>query len=265
MVCLIGFRINIPLDICLNIYATEYLVTIQDYLSRRGIIHNDIDYVIGYHPQSGTTPHIHIHLKCNTSPNTKTSMSAMGQDFKNYLKSPDTSFQIFYDEEHKEKMWGGNRRYSAKVTETDDMEGIERFLQYPLKEGIHIMSNLETSYVTKLTSNAQAEYKAKLVWEKKQAEKKALENSRCQTLWEHLDKKNYVSIIDLCEDALSFYRNNPEAPHPKTTLATAEKYAYHKGIWSSEDIILRYYPQLKKEYENKNYLKTIVSNNNNAP
>lgn len=220
---------------------------LDSYLTDRLQVSN-FDYVWGSHPTSGTTPHDHVHCILSDPPNNKTAQKHPAQDFKNYLLSIN------------DDSLSGKRVFSLKYSVQEDLSKVRRFMQYPLKEGILVSSRgFSEDQLFQMKADAIAEYKAKLVYEQKEREKQALLLSKKQSLFSHLDTKQYASIVPVLYDTLSYYKEDPDAPHPKTQLASAEMYAYRKGIWTFDDIILRYYPQLKQSISIENNIKNKLS------
>lgn len=133
-------------------------------------------------------------------------------------------------------------------------------MQYPLKEGILLKSiEFTQEELQQMTADAQAEYKAKLQFEKVEAERKAFNDRKKGQLYKHLDSIKLTSCYQVCRETLNYYKLDQDAPHPRIQLQSAEKYAYHKGLWDFDEILVRYYPALTKEKVLDNYLKTYCN------
>lgn len=124
-----------------------------------------------------------------------------------------------------------------------------RFLNYPLKEKKPLLPYCSNLDLSAQILEAGAEWQARKTWKKKQAERKAREEAKRGQLWAHLDQQSYkiTGIYGVVEDTLKFYKGNPDAPHPQYQVKSAELYAYHKSIWTIDNIITRYIPKTMLE------------------
>ena len=208
------------------------------------------------------TPHYHYHLWCE---NTFPFKAPPTQTFKNKYKSLE---KVFKD---------NTNSLSVKVTELGQVsvsgESVEngenlskndiirRFLNYPLKENSPIPEFCKGIDIKKSSLEANAEWKARIVWKQKQAERKAKDEAKKGRLYAHLDtfhkekKFNITGLYGVVKTTLEFYKGQEDAPHPQYQVKAAEIYAYHHSIWSIEDIMERYVPKTNRQLaENLNSL-----------
>ncbi len=231
------------------------LAIFDDFLAAHKV--NVLRSSMGLHEQECATPHYHYHCVCSNGFPFK---SPPTQAFKNKYKS--------FSKQFKEN----TNSLSVKVTKHDDtqpapdmghaveslMQGEDdrilpdpddswklfysRFLNYPLKERKPVPDFCRDINIEQACLEAAAEWTAVKTYRAKLKARKLAEESKKGVLYAHLDKQNYTltGLHGVVRDTLSFYKGNKDAPHPCYQVKSAEIYAYHKGIWSVDDIIKRY-------------------------
>lgn len=206
---------------------------------------------MGLHEEECATPHYHYHLVCS---NTFPFKSPPTQAFKNKYKSLKKLFKensnslsikvTAYEPTAPAPDMGvpQEERSPEVAPESPWKEFYSRFLNYPLKEKHPVPEYCRDVNIEQACLEAAAEWSAAKTYRAKLKARKLAEETKKGMLYAHLDKNNYniTGLHGVVRDTLNFYKGNKDAPHPCYQVKSAEIYAYHKGIWSVDDIIKRY-------------------------
>lgn len=203
-------------------------------------------YVAGIHLET-ENPHIHIHIitkgKALSNP-----IATMKRDYQ--MGKVPTSVPGYKDYEYPESVIGqtykGRINMSIQMTELEENESLQqnitRFLQYPLKEGLELRSNIDTK---ELKENAMKEYKEskekheRLKTEKQKKEAKEL--SEWVKFSNYLDEQQPINLEEAFRHAIHYYRTNYDKPPTgKLMIDNAERYCIKHGILSYEDLVQKY-------------------------
>ena len=202
-------------------------------------------YTVGAHINTGNE-HIHIHVEATGRKKLTNAIATMKRDYnlgkistvyKNKEQS-ETLPKTVTEGEYKGKI---NISIQMKTININDKKDIERYLQYPLKEGLVLCSNLPPEEIKQLERNAKAEY---AVAQQKQVnrdkkEKKSL--SDWQEFVNHLNEKEPDSIRKAYRIAIEYYKTKYEKPPTGKVIAdNTERYCIKKGILTTEQLVEKY-------------------------
>lgn len=151
-----------------------------------------------------------------------------------------------------EEKYKGKSNIAIKMVKIEQEEAskeeVEKWLRYPLKEGIEesiIATNLEKSIVERLMKEGHEEYlQAKRIKEKNEEYKKNRENkelSEYQKLAKYLDECHPETIHQAYRCAIIYYRDNYEkTPTGKTIVDNTERYCIKRHILTIEQLQQKY-------------------------
>lgn len=244
---------NISFRFTADLFPIE---TFDNFLKETGIVIRKSS--MGHHTEECATPHIHYHLWCE---NTFKFKSPPTQTFKNKHKSLEKVFKE------------NTNSLSVKVSKVKvppsfedvgeiydgEINDVKRFLNYPLKEKKPIEQFCRGIDIASSCLEGNAEWQSVLVYRKKLKARKLAEETKKGMLYDHLDKQHPSCLYDCVRETLLFYKGNKDAPHPQYQVKSAEIYAYHKGIWSIEDILNRYLPRSQEYKEDKKLFTNLES------
>lgn len=145
-----------------NFLAQYYVINIENYLKRLG--YDIVEYVVGIHLEADS-PHIHLHYLVNVGKShiPKVFIQHWKYTFKEgrlptELPEKQHKYPSLVDYKHKSKI-----NISIKFTKSQPQEeSLEnsKFLAYPLKEGLLVLSNIEKSRLESLSAQAQGTWNA---------------------------------------------------------------------------------------------------------
>lgn len=230
----------------------------DDFLKETGIVIRKSS--MGRHTEECSTPHFHYHLWCE---NTFKFKSPPTQTFKNKHKNLE---KVFKDNSNSLSIKVSKVKVTPSFEDVGEIydgeiNDVRRFLNYPLKEKKPIDSYCRGIDISSSCLEGNAEWSSVLVYRKKLKARKLAEETKKGLLYTHLDTKNYnaLGLYGVVKDTLLFYKGNKDAPHPQYQVKSAEIYAYHRGIWSIDDILTKYLG--KKQTEYNDFLESIIQKN----
>lgn len=205
---------------------------------------------MGLHEEECATRHYHYHLWTDNSFQFKSPPTQM---FKNKNKS---LAKVFKENSNSLSIKVSKVEQVSPTAEEGEegeiydgeIKDIRRFLNYPLKENKPVEQYCKGIDVSQSCLEGAAEWAAVLTYRKKLKARKLAEETKKGQLYGHLDANDYrhTGLYGVVKDTLLFYKGNKDAPHPQYQIKSAEIYAYHKGIWSIDDIMARYLPKREK-------------------
>ena len=121
----------------------------------------------------------------------------------------------------------------------------QRVLQYPLKEKNPILGkyiNLGNYNLEELMKIANKEYLGILRKNDTQEKYEKKTKNEYKVLVEYLDEQKPTTKRQVAELILQYYRDKDImlGKHPRTLIDYTEKYTFHRGIWTTEEILDKY-------------------------
>ena len=235
---LVGFRIHLEHDMELVQFYVDNCI---NWLAYRG--HEVLKYVSGYHKDTGNG-HMHIHVI--------TEGHKWSNPFQTFKQDFSKKLGLIYNSKKGLKELPNNilgQKYrnrsniSIKMVEAKDETDKIRFLQYPLKEGIPLMTyNTTLEEIQELTKVAKIEYaQAKA----KRIEYMAKEESRLtewETLLEMVKKQGLGSDTAVFSYVCEIYKaRDSKPPSIRSIVDISERISMKLGILSIEDLTNKYF------------------------
>lgn len=238
-VTLIGIRIHVPNNERHQIWYQENIfnwLKFRKYTIQR--------YVVGSHINTGNE-HIHIHVETQGGKKLSNPIATMKRDYE--LGKILTEYRCKEDMKefipiHKGE-YKGRINISIQMTQLNisQEKDIERFLQYPMKEGIVVATNLPQEIATQLECNAKAEYATALAKQEKIKTKEKKNLSDWQEFVNHLDKEDPKSIRQAYRIAILYYIEKYDKPPTGKVIAdNTERYSIKRGLLSTEQLVEKY-------------------------
>lgn len=245
----LGFRITHPQ---FGVQDTElfrnlvdyYKLNVEKYLET---LHYDtISHVAGLHLEA-ESPHIHIHYLVNTGDSRipKVFIQDWKYKFQKNLvplnpqpkcNGVTLDYPCLFSTKHKNKI-----NISIQFTPKKEGEPFERFLAYPLKEGHLVSHSLENTEIELLMAQAQGEWNVAKIKSFKEKQKKIRTESEYGKICEIISSNKPQSYVDALRLVLEEVKNTrvefKEHVNPRFLIQSVQKYCYHVGIWSVDDII----------------------------
>lgn len=232
----IGLRVHVEDSKLLHKF---YLDNFRRWLDYR--MYTIINYTAGVHTNTAN-PHIHIHYIAEGK-KLSNPIATMKRDFTEKLGTmyPNVPKAIrdempkgFTTEKYK-----GRINMSLQIKDLEE-NNIERFLQYPLKEGQLIDTDLDLVKVKTLTEIAQTEYKNSLAKQASKDRKEKEKESEWDKMVTELDKNNPTTIEQVFRELIVYYRTWNKPPTMKFIFDTAERYAFKKGIIDINYLLMKF-------------------------
>jgi cell division protein FtsI/penicillin-binding protein 2 len=128
-----------------------------------------------------------------------------------------------------------------KIININEKKDIERYLQYPLKEGIVVATNLPQDEVKQLEMNAKAEYAVAMQQQVKREKKEKKGLSDWEEFVNHLDQKEPTSIRQAYRIAIEYVKAKYDKPLTGKVIAdNTERYCIKRGILTTEQLVEKY-------------------------
>lgn len=222
----IGLRVHVEDE---NLLHKFYLDNFLSWLKFRK--YNLINYTAGIHTNTAN-PHIHIHFIAEGK-KLSNPIATLKRDFREkmpveYPNIPkelrDKLPRSFIGQTYK-----GRINMSLQIKDLEE-NNIERFLQYPLKEGKLIRTDLGEDKVNAIMEIAQLEYKNSLAKQANKEQKEKEKENEWDKMCEYLDKEKPQDIRQIFRELIQYYREWNKPPTMKFIFDTAERYAFKKGI-----------------------------------
>ncbi|AXH76788.1 MAG: putative replicase [Cressdnaviricota sp.] len=224
-----------------------YKQNIEKYLETIGYV--IISHVAGQHLEA-EAPHIHIHYLVNTG--TSRIPKVFCQDWKYKFehnlapvipqeKHDDVTinYPSLYKYKHKKKI-----NISIQFTPKDGVEPFDRFLAYPLKEGHLLSHSLEDTEIVTLLAQAQGEWNVAKIKSYKIKQKKDRSDSEYGKICEIIATGKPESYVDALRLVLEEIKSSRvefrQHVNPRFLIQSVQKYCYHVGIWTVDDIIQKF-------------------------
>lgn len=234
---LIGIRIHVKNKEELQDW---YIDNILEWIKYRK--YEIINYTIGAHINTGNEHiHIHMHVKGKKLSNPiatlkrdyeKGNVTTYSKNMKQTEELPKT----IIDGKYKNKI-----NISIQMKTTNEENDIKRYLQYPLKEGLVLRTNLPPDEAKQLQMNAKAEYAAakQKQLEREKKEKKGM--SDWEEFVNHLDQYQPETIRKAYRIAIEYYRAKYDKPPTGKVIAdNTERYCIKRNILTTEQLVERY-------------------------
>jgi hypothetical protein len=234
---LIGIRIHVPNN---QEEQQWYIDNMLDWIKYRK--YEIRQYTVGAHINTGN-PHIHIHIIAIG----KKLSNAIATIQRDYAKGNLPTKYINSEQSQKYPKTPVEGRYKNKINISIQMKynkienDIERYLQYPLKEGLVLHTNLPPDEIKLMTMKAKAEYAAALQKKlnKEKNEEKTL--SEWQEFVTHLDEKEPTTIRQAYRIAIQYYKAKYDKPPTGKVIAdNTERYTIKRGILTTEQLVEKY-------------------------
>lgn len=224
----IGLRVHV--ENCPKLHDF-YLTNFRNWLNFRK--YKLINYTAGIHLNTAN-PHIHIHFIAEGK-KLSAPIDTLKRDFNKRLG---TQFPLETFEERAK--WGCplnmvSEKYKGKINmslQIKDLEehNIDRFLQYPLKEGRLISSDLPLVKLNALMEVAQTEYQNSLAKQANHERKEKEKESEWEKMCETIDQQEPTTLRQVFRELIEYYREWNKPPTMKFIYDTAERYAFKKRI-----------------------------------
>lgn len=220
-----------------------YILNVKNYLKRLG--YDIVEYVAGIHLEA-VAPHLHIHYLVNTGE------SHIPRVFIQHWKYTFTSGKVQVESPNgKDKFpclvsykHGKKVNISIKFTKEAKKEEIDSFLGYPLKEGIFVSSDLDEMKIKCLSSQAQGVWNAvkiKKLKDQQRDENAASEYGKICAIISSNTPDSYQDAVRIVLEELKKTRvEQKEHVNPQFIIKSVQKYCYHSGIWSIDEIMDKY-------------------------
>ncbi|AXH74951.1 MAG: putative replicase [Cressdnaviricota sp.] len=132
------------------------------------------------------------------------------------------------------------------VVQTDIDKNVFRFLQYPLKEGRTLPSQLynidEYGGLNELMTKAKAEYEVAQAKRVKELAKKEKDKSDWDKIVEYLGQSRPSNVKEVAFHILTYYKNqDTKPPTVKFMFDLADRYSFKYGIQTFEELINQRY------------------------
>jgi uncharacterized short protein YbdD (DUF466 family) len=235
---LVGIRIHVKNDQEEQDWYIDNLIKWLEY--RKYTI---IKYTIGAHINT-SNEHIHIHLYVSGK-KLSNPIATMKRDYETgkitteYKNVEQTKkYKTVTGDMYKGKI---NMSIQMKTIKETDENDIERYLQYPLKEGLVLRTNLPPDEAKQLQMNAKAEYAAakQKQLEREKKEKKGM--SDWEEFVNHLDQYQPETIRKAYRIAIEYYRAKYDKPPTGKVIAdNTERYCIKRNILTTEQLVERY-------------------------
>jgi len=221
-----------------------YQINCEKYLETLGYI--TISYVCGLHLEA-EAPHIHLHYLVNTGKSSipKVFIQHWQYHWKHKLaplnpnpkfKGVSLDYPCLFSTKHKRKI-----NISIQYTLAKEGEPFDRFLAYPLKEGHLVSHSLASSDVERLMAQAQGEWNVAKIKNLKEKQKMQRATSEYGKICEIISSNKPESYTDAIRLVLEEVKNTrvefKEHVNPRFLIQAVQKYCYHSGIWSVDDIL----------------------------
>lgn len=198
--CLLFFRVNLTET---NPNKEELMNIYDDYVKWRGW--DILQSSAGEHLESGhdTGPHIHIHAVVKPKTIVKTYKTGERYPFKDiYLKKNNLKIEGYCITVKNPEVEEGD---------TDIVSAVNRFLRYPLKEGLALHTHCLNIDTQTMMITAQAHYQLVLEARKKKELKGDQEKLRWNKICNHLDDSK-VTTYEECFAELARYTREENPP-----------------------------------------------------
>lgn len=191
---LLGFRVNYEIDTDLQ----AYLSVIDSYLEHRGW--KVVKSSAGVHTNS-KNKHFHIHIVSQVDTALKIYKTGERYPFNIYIKENNLKIGQYSIKSEGPKLEEGD---------TDLHSAIERFLRYPLKEGVALHSHCINIDTDSLMQTAQAQYKLVLEAQHKDEVKQQQDKLKWNQIVKHLDDKKPTTYEEVFSELIEYTReDNP--------------------------------------------------------
>lgn len=247
---LIGFRCHCTDDVEERLW---YIYHFNKWLDSIGV--KVLASTAGIHRNS-EAHHFHYNVYAFTPETYKRPQKALLYAYENAKLTVEYKNEHLKDRLPKTMHLGKNKKMSNISVQwnvpEDPVREIERYLQYPLKEGDPIRQHcvipaydrdkhdnpIPVLNLEQMTLNAKAEYAAVMEKRKKDEKKEAENKEGWKFMVEYLDKMNPQDIQTTIRYVLTHYKALDEKPPTiRCMVDMAERYAFKKGILDINQII----------------------------
>lgn len=229
-----------------------YIINCKNYLKK--LNYSIVEYTAGIHIDA-ESPHIHIHFLVNTGDARipKVFIQDWKYKFGNgkvEIEVPvikhnglNVTFPCLVSYLHKSKI-----NISIKHTPTP-LDGelsadADRFLGYPFKEGLVFDTSLEETEIERLRSQACGLWNAVKIQQMKQKQTKERTETEYGKICEIISlgkPESYQDAIRLVLEEVKRTRTDyKDHVNPRFIIQAVQKYCYHSGIWSIDEILEKY-------------------------
>lgn len=238
----IGLRVHCENDSDIQEW---YIGHFKDWLKYRD--YNLLASTMGIHINTGEH---HFHYHCLVQGQLlKNPLATMKRDFElgkvllRYKSRNDGKFpNSFIGGKHKSRI-----NLSLKmVVQTDIGKDVYRFLQYPLKEGRTLPSQLynidEYGGLDELMTKAQAEYEVAQAKRVKELAKKEKDKSDWDKIVGYLEQLRPSNVREVAFHILTYYKaQDTKPPTVKFMFDLADRYSFKYGIYTFDELINQRY------------------------
>lgn len=145
---------------------------------------------------------------------------------------------------HKKKINISIKWTDAPLKPEESLESYQRFLAYPFKEGYVLDHNLDEEQVTQLKAQAQGEWnsvKIKKIKDQQRDDHLKSEYGKICDIISTCKPENYQDAVRIVLEEIKKNRiEYKEHINPRNVIQSVQKYCYHTGIWTIDEIIEKY-------------------------
>lgn len=236
-----------------------YIINVKNYLKTMN--YDIISYTVGLH-KDAEAPHIHLHFVVDVGKSKIPKVFIQDWKYKfqagkvplilptNPYQGIKVDYPCLFSFKHKKKInisikWTDPKPQTPLGLSIEEkLENYNRYLAYPLKEGFVVDHNLDEADLERLRSQAMGEWNAvkikKLREQQQQAKSETEYGKICDIISTH-KPECYTDAVRLVLDEVKKNRvEYREHINPRNLISSVQKYCYHVGIWTIDEIIEKY-------------------------
>lgn len=236
-----------------------YIINVKNYLKKQD--YSIISYTVGLH-KDAESPHIHLHFVVDVGKSKIPKVFIQDWKYKfqtgkvpltfpsNPYQGLKVDYPCLFSYKHKRKInisikWTDPKPQTPLGMSIEEkLENYDRYLAYPLKEGFVVDHNLVEQDLERLRAQGMGEWNATKIKKLKAQQQKEKSETEYGRICDIISTNKPDSYQDAVRMVLEEVKKNRveyrEHINPRNLISSVQKYCYHVGIWTIDEIIEKY-------------------------